>query len=743
MFLDLSKLNPEQRKAVEDINGPCMIIAGAGSGKTRVLTYKIAYLIESGINPYKILALTFTNKAAEEMKNRVTQLSCVNIEHLWIGTFHSMFARMLRLEAHLVGYTRDYTIYDSDDSQNVVKRIMLSQNLSIEKISPAAIHNTISKLKNKLIYPNEFASIAKSRFEIQVSEIYNDYQTYLRKSNSMDFDDLLLKPIELFESCPEILEKYQNRFHYLLVDEYQDTNKAQYIVLKMLASKYKNISVVGDDAQSIYKWRGAEIKNIFDFEMDFENHKLFRLEQNYRSTKRILSLADQVISNNNNQIKKTLWTDNKDGEYITMLETMTDKEEAYRSARYITEEIQKRKINFKDIAVLYRTNAQSRLLEDAMRENDIPYLIIGGIRFYQRKEIKDVLSYFRIVVNPSDTESLIRILNLTEGIGKTTVDKLNTLAGNRKLSLFEVLKDVSKESFFGPRIKNNLKKISEFILKYKYLKDEISLSEFCKAMIDEIGLIKDLKSEGTDEAEERLNNINELISAIVEFSEENDDAKLEDFLQKVSLVADIDNLDEKKNAVTLMTIHAAKGLEFSIVFITGLEEGLFPVSGSITSEDELEEERRLFYVAITRAKNKLYISFANQRHRFGTPSYQMKSRFLKEIPPDVLKANTIYDGFKLNQNGKSALSKNHFGKDSDSRNVRYESIKINRHKNETPEEDKFPDIKKGTKIYHDKFGNGTVVTTTGRGLDKKADIYFDDMGIIKIILKYAKMRVSD
>lgn len=743
MFLDLSKLNFEQRKAVEEINGPCMIIAGAGSGKTRVLTYKIAYLIESGINPYKILALTFTNKAAEEMKNRVTQLSSVNVEHLWIGTFHSMFARMLRLEAHLVGYTRDYTIYDADDSQNVVKRIMLSQNLSIEKISPAAVHNTISKLKNKLIYQNEFASMAKSRFEIQVSEIYNDYQTYLRKSNSMDFDDLLLKPIELFEGYPEILEKYQNRFHYLLVDEYQDTNKAQYIVLKMLASKYKNISVVGDDAQSIYKWRGAEIKNIFDFEMDFENHKLFRLEQNYRSTKRILSLADQVISNNNKQIKKTLWTDNKDGEYITMLETMTDKEEAYRSARYITEEIQKRKINFKDIAVLYRTNAQSRLLEDAMRENDIPYLIIGGIRFYQRKEIKDVLSYFRIVVNPADTESLIRILNLTEGIGKTTVDKLNILAGNRNLSLFEVLKDASKESFFGPRIKNNLKKISEFILKYKYLKDEISLSEFCKAMIDEIGLIKELKSDGTDEAEERLNNINELISAIVEFSEENDDAKLEDFLQKVSLVADIDNLDEKKNAVTLMTIHAAKGLEFSIVFITGLEEGLFPVSGSISSEEELEEERRLFYVAITRAKNKLYISFANQRHRFGTPSYQMKSRFLKEIPIDVLKANTIYDGFKLNQNGKSGLSKNHFGKDGDSKNARYESIKINRHRNETPEEDKFPDIKKGTKIFHDKFGNGTVVSTAGRGLDKKADIYFDDMGIIKIILKYAKMRVSD
>ncbi|HEY5122731.1 MAG TPA: UvrD-helicase domain-containing protein [Ignavibacteria bacterium] len=743
MFLDLSNLNPEQRKAVEEINGPCMIIAGAGSGKTRVLTYKIAFLIESGINPFKILALTFTNKAADEMKTRVSQLSSVNIEHLWIGTFHSMFARMLRIEAELLGYTRNYTIYDSDDSQNAVKRIMLSHNLSIEKISPASIHNMISKLKNKLIYPYKFASMAKTKFEIQVSDIYKEYQGYLRKSNSMDFDDLLLKPIELFETHPEILEKYQNRFQYILVDEYQDTNKAQYIVLKMLASKNQNISVVGDDAQSIYKWRGAEISNIFDFEIDFDNHKLFRLEQNYRSTKKILSFADQVISCNNKQIKKTLWTDNKDGEHITMLETMTDKDEAHRTARFVTEEIQKRKINFKDFAVLYRTNAQSRLIEDAMRENDIPYIIIGGIRFYQRKEIKDVLSYFRIVINPEDTESLIRVLNLAEGIGKTTVEKLNNISTQKSLTLFEVLKDTEKESLFGPRIKTKLKEISNFILKYKYLKDEISLSELCKTMIDEIGLIKELKTEGTEESEERLNNINELISAIVEFSEDDEEAKLEDFLQKVSLVSDIDDLDNKKNAITLMTIHAAKGLEFSVVFITGLEEGLFPVTGAIKSEEELEEERRLFYVAITRAKEKLYISFANQRYRFGTPSYQMKSRFLKEIPVEILSKNTIYDGFKQNQNGKSSFMKNQFRKTFDSKNVRYESIKINRHKEEFPEEDKYPDIKKGVKIYHDKFGNGTVVATSGRGLEKKADIYFDDMGVIKINLKFAKMRVSD
>ncbi len=742
MLLDLSNLNPEQRKAVEEIDGPCMIIAGAGSGKTRVLTYKIAYLIESGINPYKILSLTFTNKAAEEMKSRVSLLTSINIDPLWIGTFHSMFARMLRIEAELIGYTRNYTIYDSDDSQNVIKRIMLSQNLSVEKINPAAIHHSISNLKNKLIYPNEFASIAKSKFEIKVSEIYYEYQVYLRKSNSMDFDDLLLKPIELFETRPEILEKYQNRFQYILVDEYQDTNRAQYIVLKMLAAKNQNISVVGDDAQSIYHWRGAEIKNIFDFESDFNNHKLFRLEQNYRSTKKILSLADNVIMQNKKQIEKTLWTENESGKFITIIETMTDRDEAHRVARYIKEELHKSKINFKDFAVLYRTNAQSRLIEDAMRENDIPYLIIGGIRFYQRKEIKDVLSYFRIIVNPNDEESILRVLNLTEGIGKTTIDKLNTIAEHRKLNMFNVLSDISKESIFGAKIKSGLKKINDYIQKYKYLKDEISLSELCKAMIDEIGLIKELKEEGTPESEERLNNINELISAIVEFSEDDKDAKLEDFLQKVSLVADIDNLDNKKNAVTLMTIHAAKGLEYSVVFITGLEEGLFPVTGSISGEEELEEERRLFYVAITRAKEKLYISFANQRHRFGTPSYQMKSRFLKEIDQEVLTANTVYDGFKLNQSGRSIVNKSTGKRLLDFKGSRFESIKIKQQEHFYEDDDKFPEISEGVKIYHEKFGNGTVVSTTGKGTEKKAEIYFDDIGIIKIILKYAKMRVS-
>lgn len=741
MFLDLSKLNPEQRKAVEDIYGPCMIIAGAGSGKTRVLTYKIAYLIESGINPFRILALTFTNKAAGEMKERVQQLSPVNLDGLWIGTFHSMFARLLRTEAELIGYTRNYTIYDTDDSVNVIKRIMQEKDINTEKTSPAGIHAMISKLKNKLVYTNDYASYAKSKYEIRLSEIYNSYQTVLRKNNSMDFDDLLLKPIELFNSFQETLEKYQNRFQFILVDEYQDTNRAQYEVLKLLSGKHKNISVVGDDAQSIYKWRGAEIKNIFDFEQEFNNHKLFRLEQNYRSTKKILTVADEVIKKNYRQIQKTLWTDNKEGEPIVMIETMTDRDEASRIAKYISEEIQKRKINFKDFAVLYRTNAQSRLLEDALRQNDIPYLIIGGIRFYQRKEIKDILCYFRIIVNNDDGEAFIRVLNLTEGIGKTTVEKLILIASNRQTNIYDALKESGKDSIFGNKTKTKLKEVLNFIQKYKYLKEEMSLSEISRAIVDEIGIIKYLKNENSPEAEDRISNIDQLISAIVEFSEEEETATLEDFLQKVSLVADIDDLDNKKNAVTLMTIHAAKGLEFKVVFITGLEEGLFPVSSSVAEEEDLEEERRLFYVAITRAIDKLYISYANQRYRFGTPSYQMKSRFLKELPADILNNNSVYEGFKLSMNNRA----NHksYKKNSDPKSFRYESIKFKPHREETFEDDKFPEIKKGVKIYHEKFGSGTVMSTMGKGIEKKADIYFEDMGIIKIILKYAKMRVNE
>lgn len=741
MSLDLSVLNTEQRAAVEEIEGPCMIIAGAGSGKTRVLTYKVAHLIESGISPYNILALTFTNKAASEMKERVSGLINTNSDNIWMGTFHSIFARILRFEAEKIGFTRNFTIYDTDESASVIKLVMQENGISTDKTNPKAVQSTISYLKNKIISPDEFSANAKTFFEKITEKIYPEYVRILLKNNAMDFDDLLLKPIELFERHPDVLEKYRERFKFILIDEYQDTNKAQYIMVKMLAEKYKNISVVGDDAQSIYKWRGAEIQNIFDFESDFPDCKVIKLEKNYRSTQNILSFAGCVIKKNARQIEKNLWTDNQNGEEIHLIETLTDKDEAGRITKYISKEIHKRKLMFSDFALLYRTNAQSRVLEESLRQNGIPYIIIGGIRFYQRKEIKDILSHLKIIVNPKDDEAMQRVLNLKTGIGKTTIEKLRDLATEKNIQLYDAINHINEENSFSSRTKNLLVGILNFINKYEFLKSGISLSETVRGVVDEMGILKDLRLENSVDSEERINNISELISAVAEFENDSDDPSLENFLQQVSLVADIDEVDNKKNAVTLMTIHSAKGLEFPVVFITGLEENLFPVSNSLNSEEDMEEERRLFYVAVTRAKEKLYISFANQRYRFGVQSYQMKSRFLKEVESETEEKNLVfYERLRINKN------RGHYQPDEEKSHrkisLNFDYFENKKNKEESFSDDKFPDIKKGINIFHDHFGRGTVISVSGKGLDKKADIYFDEIGLKKIILKYAKMRVE-
>ena len=742
MYLNLNILNPEQKKAVEEIDGPSMIIAGAGSGKTRVLTFKIAYLLESGVSPYEILSLTFTNKAAAEMKERISKLVASSFDKIWMGTFHSIFARLLRIEADYLGFNRNFSIYDTDDSANLIKQIMINLSQPTDNPTPKAVQNFISNLKNKMILPMEFSSMAKSLYEKKIEAIYHDYQKALFKNNAMDFDDLLLKPIELFNRYPELLDKYQERFKFILVDEYQDTNKAQYTIIKLLAEKYKNLSIVGDDAQSIYKWRGAEIQNIFDFQDDFKDCKVFKLEQNYRSTQNILTLAGNVIKNNKKQMEKNLWTENHEGENIHLIENMTDRDEAIRICRNIFDEMQRKKINFKDFVILYRTNVQSRTIEDALRQNNIPYLIIGGIRFYQRKEIKDILAFLKIIVNPKDNESLLRVLNQKAGIGKTTVDKIISMAERDGVQIFDVMKNIAAVTELSSKVKNLLIEINNYVYKYQYLQEEIPLTEIVNSVLDEIGILRTLRLENTVESEERIGNIQELLSAVAEFGDTEDEPSLEMFLQKVSLVADIDNLDNQKNAVTLMTIHAAKGLEFPVVFITGLEEGLFPVSGATMYEDELEEERRLFYVAITRAKSKLYMSFANQRYRFGTPSFQMKSRFLKEIPEDISKNIITFEGLKI----KSAFRS---GADKDSPSgpsVKFNSTpkkKPTSRETESEFNDNFPDIQKGVTVTHNTFGKGTVLNTVGKGLDKKAEIYFDDVGIKKIILKYAKMTVHE
>lgn len=742
MSLDLKLLNPEQRKAVEDIEGPCMIIAGAGSGKTRVLTYKIAYLIESGVNPNNILALTFTNKAANEMKDRIQELLKLNMNNIWMGTFHSVFARLLRFDADKIGFTRNYTIYDTTDSVNLLKHLMSQNSISTDKINPAGVHASISNLKNKLILPEGFSEIAKTYFEKTVSKLYFDYQQSLLNSNSMDFDDLLLKPIELFDKNPEVLEKYQNRFKFILVDEYQDTNRAQYLIIKMLADKHRNISVVGDDAQSIYKWRGAEIQNIFDFETDFEKHKIYRLEQNYRSTKKILQFAGFVINKNIKQIEKNLWTNNKNGEHVHLIENLTDKDEASRISKLISTEIHERKLKFKDFAILYRTNAQSRIFEEYLRQSGIPYIIVGGIRFYQRKEIKDVLAHLKIILNPKDNEALTRVLELKGGIGKVTIEKINSLAQEKNLQMFDVIKNVNEYGVFSSKLKNILIAVVNFIFKYQYLKSDILLSEIVRGVVDETGMINELKIENTTESDERINNIKELISAVADFESSSEDATLENFLAQVSLISDIDEVENQKNAVTLMTIHASKGLEFPVVFISGLEENLFPVTGALNSEEELEEERRLFYVAVTRAKEKLYLSFANQRLKYGLQTFQIRSRFLREIENEINESGIVtFEGIK-------SLRSKRFTEDRVSNpktiSLGYEYFNNKRNSRFDDEEIdyEFSDISKGVKVYHDHFGKGVVLTVTGKGKDKKADIHFENIGVKRIILKYAKMRVN-
>jgi len=735
--VDLVKeLNDEQRRAVEQIEGPCMIVAGAGSGKTRVLTYKIAFLIESGINPYEMLALTFTNKAANEMKQRIRKLAGANAENLWMGTFHSVFAKILRIEAQHIGFDRNFTIYDDDDSEKLVEGIMKELGFSTDNPKPRTVNSYIKGLKNKLILPEDFVTVSNP-FEKIVAPVYREYQQRLMKNNAMDFDDLLINPILLFRGNPDVLQKYQNRFKFILVDEYQDTNRAQYEIVKMLASGHGNISVVGDDAQSIYRWRGAEIENILKFETDFQDTKVFKLEQNYRSTKSILSLADEVIKNNKRQIKKTLFTDNEEGEQVSLTEVLSDRDEGAMIVKWILSEIQNRKLNFKDFVILYRTNAQSRVIEDALRTNSIPYIIVGGVKFYQRREIKDVLAYLKVLVNPKDDEAMTRILKLREGIGEQTVEKIKNMAKEIAKSIAELLLAMLEENEASTKkqtkIEAELMRVAGILKKYNEVKDGFSPSELARSVVDEIGILRELRNEGTDESMDRMYNVQELLSGISEYTDNNEGATLEGFLQEVSLVTDIDKYDENKNAVTLMTTHSSKGLEYPVVFITGLEDGIFPLSSSMLEQEEMEEERRLFYVAITRAMQKLYMTYALQRYRFGSVSYQMKSRFLNEIDTSKLKyvkstAMTRHKSRSVQEEGSSI--KYEYYKDSGKDDVLSEIFR----------ED--VGVKKGSVVFHNNFGRGKVIDVTGRGEAKKAQIHFEKVGIKNIILKYANLTLK-
>lgn len=720
----LNNLNSEQLQAVEYNAGPHMIVAGAGSGKTRVLTHKIALLIEKGTEPSAILALTFTNKAAKEMKERIRSLIGKKAEELWMGTFHSIFSRVLRVESEKIGYRSNYSIYDREDSVSLVGNIIANLNITLESITANGVQHKISYLKNQMIMPQDFEkSSGLTPSDKKFAEIYTEYNKRLFENNAMDFDDLLLKPIQLFAENEKVLSKYKKIFKYILVDEYQDTNIAQYELLKLLSPVKDKVCVVGDDAQSIYSWRGAEIKNMLNFKKDFTGSKIFRLEQNYRSTKMILAAADSVIKNNTSQIPKTLWTENPDGELLTLIKATDEKDEAYQIAKKIKKEVTTKKLSLNDIAIFYRLNSQSRALEDALRRDKIPYKIIGGVEFYRRKEVKDVLAYLRVLANSNDEESLLRIMNFPQrGIGNTSITKMIAFARKLNLSLFKTMMRVFEVIEVKERIQKNVKQFRLLLDKYIELKEKLSIGELTSALLDELGILRIYKEEGTSDSMTRYDNIQELVSAVHEYGKSNPKATLEDFLAEVSLIAGVDQYDEKAHAVTLMTVHSAKGLEFPVVFVTGLEEDIFPLSQRFDQDSKIEEERRLFYVAVTRAKEKVYLSYARSRYRFGEVAYQSKSRFLDEVDDSTFE-ETDGAGIKKAGRRKKVYYDEFYQESFDDFDQDRRSLRV------------------GSRVTHQIFGMGKIQQITGTGDTQRVTIAFEKVGVKQLLTKFANLKL--
>jgi len=706
--MNLDNLNDKQLEAVKSIGTPNLIFAGAGSGKTRVLTYKIAYLIkEIGIPPQNILAVTFTNKAAQEMKSRVQELLDFDISSISIGTFHSVSAQILRKEIHHLGISNSFIIYDQPDSLSVIKDSIKDLGLDIKQFEPKTFKNHISTLKNQLISYKDAESLADDFLSKKVAEVYKIYQEQLLNNSALDFDDLLLKPLELFKEFPNILEKYQKKYHYVLVDEYQDTNKPQFKFIHSISINRREICVVGDDDQSIYGWRGADISNILNFSEAFGDSKIFKLEQNYRSTQNILDAAYFVISRNTKRAEKRIWTDNEEGEPIYIVENPNDLSEADKIIQLISENTSNNDYDLNDVVILYRTNAQSRVIEDKLRRQGIPYHIIGGVKFYERKEIKDVLAYLRVILNHSDNVSLLRILNFpVRGVGKTSVDKIVKFSKEYKISIFDSLDKIDKINI-GASQKNTLKAFSANIIKLSNSINDNSMVDLVNNLISTFNIRDHYDKQNTSESTERWQNIEELINGIVEYESDKKDSNLVEFLEEVSLLTDIDKWNDEVKQVTLMTIHSSKGLEFPIVFISGLEEGLFPISQYLDQNEELEEERRLFYVGATRAMDKLYLSYSKFRRRFGAEIIPMvTSRFIKELPDKNIKHLTNRSSYS-----KSSIVK----KDNE--------------------------YKKGQLVEHSLFGRGKVIYVEGSGNESKLTVMFHGNVQKKLIAKYANLKI--
>lgn len=771
----IDQLNEAQRAPVLQKDGPMIVIAGAGSGKTRVLTMRIAYLMSQGVDAFNILSLTFTNKAAREMKNRIASIVGNNeAKNLWMGTFHSIFAKILRIESEKLGYPSNFTIYDSQDSVRLIGQIIKEMQLDKDVYKPKQVLSRISQYKNSLItvraYFNnpELQEADAMSKKPRLGEIYQNYVERCFKSGAMDFDDLLLKTNELLNRFPDVLAKYQDRFKYILVDEYQDTNHSQYLIVRALSDKFQNICVVGDDAQSIYAFRGANINNILNFQKDYDGVKMYRLEQNYRSTKNIVEAANNVIDKNKTKLEKVVWTDNPDGPLIKVHRSLTDNEEGRFVASTIFEEKMRHQLSNNKFAILYRTNAQSRALEDALRKRDIPYRIYGGLSFYQRKEIKDVLAYLRLVINPKDEEALVRVINYpARGIGDTTVEKLTVAANHYKRSIFEVMQHVDKIDLkLNSGTKQKLHDFVTMIQSFQVANESQDAFYLAELVTKKTGLIQELKKDGTPEGISRIENIEELLNGIKDFTEgqkEVDGATgaLSEFLEDVALATDLDNDTSDDDRVALMTIHLAKGLEFPHVFIVGMEEDLFPSAMSMNTRSELEEERRLFYVALTRAEHQAYLTYAQSRYRWGKLVDAEPSRFIEEIDEKFLDYMNIQEsGYKY----KPMMDIDIFG-DVDKSKLRLtkpvtgtppayitkdepvSSANIRRLKpmNSTPSTHKAnsldTNLTVGNIVMHERFGKGQIISLEGVGADKKAEIKFEVGGFKKLLLRFAKLDV--
>jgi len=711
------QLNEKQIEAVKCTEGPLLILAGAGSGKTRVIIYRIAYLLKNGVPPWNILAMTFTNKAANQMKERITLLADKKSSHdLWISTYHSFGAKILRIEAAAAGLDKNFMIYDDNDSKKLIESCMKELNLDTEKYKPSLIADIISSAKDKLLDPESYSVHAFTTSESTkrvTADVYEIYQKKLKEAGAVDFGDILRYTVELFKNNPQILEKYQERFRYIMIDEYQDTNYAQYILTKLLAAKNKNICVVGDDDQAIYSWRGADLRNIMEFERDYPQTKIVYLEQNYRSTKKILDSAWALIHHNHHRKPKKLWTEKQDGEMIDYIEFPNEFDEAAGIAHKIKEGVENEGRRLSEFAVFYRTNAQSRIFEETLTRFGIPYVVVGSQKFYERAEVKDILAYLRLINNPLDNISFRRIINVpARGIGRTTLLSIENTAAGKGIPLYDSAKSMFQNG--------SLKKAERFIKLVDSLsaeKGSMTASEIARIVIDETGYIKSLEEQNDIESRSRIENVKELVSAIVDFEHGSENKELSSFLENIALVSDVDNWDEKKDYVTLITLHLAKGLEFTSVFITGLEEGLFPLTESALVLDSLEEERRLCYVGITRAREKLLLSGAAQRRVYGQLRYCIPSRFIKEIGLRInLPANTCFgmgNDYKERNTGVS------FSEASD---------------NSTP-------FVKGAKIKHPEFGVGKITDVSGSGDDLKVIVQFDAGFWKKLMVKYAKLEV--